>query len=574
MFETGGFMMKYFWGLIVLVLVFFVIGYFFKKKRYADIDKLEEWKMNVLNRPVLDELSKVKQLNMTGETEEMFERWRNEWDEIVTVRLPDVEELLFDAEEYIDKYRFTKSKEVQRDISANLRNIEGDIQKILDELHELVGSDEKNRLEIEELKDNYRTVKKQLLAHRHTYGRAADKLDQLLEEVVLLFTQYEEATTNGNYLHAREHVLKIKSVIKNIRYKMDVIPDLLIECNATLPSQVKELKDGYEEMLEKEYILNHIDFAKEVEQIENKIEAYGQFLEKAEVEDTEKGIEEVKDSIFVLYDLFEKEVVSRQYVHENKNKVKENINNITFENDKLKVEINAIQNSYHISETDMKIQQNLEKQIGSIVKALEKIQVKVEQKDVPFSLLADSLKEMEQILATVTNEYEVLSRKLHDLRKDELEARDKIKVLHNRLQHGSKWLVQNNVPGVPDTYKNYLAEAKEAVNEVFVKLDETPLDMGAVQLILEKAVESVEEFTSLTKELVEQMLLTEKVIQYTNRYRSRYPAVQVALQEAENKFRSYDYGAALEVAAAILEEIEPGIIKDMKVELDYDYFEK
>ena len=100
--------MEYILGLIVLVLGFFIIGYFFKKKRYTDIDKLEEWKMNIMNRPVLDELSKVKQLNMTGETEEMFEKWRNEWDEIVTVRLPDVEEMLFDAEEFIDKYRFSK----------------------------------------------------------------------------------------------------------------------------------------------------------------------------------------------------------------------------------------------------------------------------------------------------------------------------------------------------------------------------------------------------------------------------------------------------------------------------------
>ena len=56
LFETGGFIMEYILGLIVLVLGFFIIGYFFKKKRYTDIDKLEEWKMNIMNRPVLDEL--------------------------------------------------------------------------------------------------------------------------------------------------------------------------------------------------------------------------------------------------------------------------------------------------------------------------------------------------------------------------------------------------------------------------------------------------------------------------------------------------------------------------------------
>ena len=51
-------------------------------------------------------MSKIKHLKMTGETEEFFERWREEWDEIVTAHLPKVEELLYDAEENADKYRF------------------------------------------------------------------------------------------------------------------------------------------------------------------------------------------------------------------------------------------------------------------------------------------------------------------------------------------------------------------------------------------------------------------------------------------------------------------------------------
>ncbi|WP_019243886.1 MULTISPECIES: septation ring formation regulator EzrA [Bacillus] len=562
--------MEYILGLIVLVLGFFIIGYFFKKKRYTDIDKLEEWKMNIMNRPVLDELSKVKQLNMTGETEEMFEKWRNEWDEIVTVRLPDVEEMLFDAEEFIDKYRFSKSKAIQRDISAYLREIEGDIQSIIDELNDLVGSEEKNRLEIEELKESYRTAKKQLLAHRHTYGRAADKLESCLDDMVPIFSQYEEATANGNYLHAREHVLKLKSVIKDTNDKMNRIPDLLLECNATIPNQVKELKDGYEEMLEKGYILSHMEFSKELQEIEEKIDNFIEVLEKAEIEDAEKGMEEVKDSIGVLYELLEKEVLSRQYVHENQDIVKDRISNMTYENDKLKMEIHSIQSSYHISEEDMKVQRNLDRQMTSAVHQLEKLQTKVEQKDIPYSILADSLAEVERILGSFTKEYETLSNKLRDLRKDELEAREKIKGLTIRLHNGQKWLTQYNVPGVPEEYKKYLEEALLAVKEVNEKLEEKPLNMGSVQVFLEKAVKLVDEYTSETKELVEQVLLIEKVIQYSNRYRSRYPSVQASLQDAENKFRNFEYEAALETAASVLEEIDPGVLKSMKVELDYD----
>lgn len=562
--------MEYILGFIVLILAFFVIGYFFKKKRYKDIDKLEEWKMNIMNRPVLEELSKVKQLNMTGETEEMFENWRNEWDEIVTVQLPDVEELLFDAEEYIDRYRFNRSKEVQREISAQLKMIESNIDKIVEELNDLVGSEEKNRLEVEELKESYRVTKKQLLAHRHSFGQAADRLELQLEEVVAVFSLYEEATVNGNYLHAREFVLKIRDLMKNITRKMKLIPDLLIECHTSLPNQVAELKDGHLEMIEKGYILNHFDFAKEAEEMDKKLDVFVEFLDNAETDEVEKGLEELKDQIAVLYEMFEKEVTSRQYVHNCREKIGEDLSSIFFENDKLKIEISTIQSSYHISEADMKIQRDLEKQISSLGKKFDQIKVKFEQQELAFSILADSLKEIEQLLAAVKHDQDTLLRKIRDLRKDELEAREKIKGLYSQIQQSGKWLVQNNVPGVPEEYKNHLSEAKEALDDVKVKLEEKPLDMAAVQIFLEKAVSSVEEFSKLTKELIEQMLLTEKVIQYTNRYRSRYPNVQSALQEAEVKFRRFEYGAALEEAAAVLENIEPGSLKEMKIELNYD----
>src|SRR5690606_3971271 len=113
------------------------------KKYYKEIDRLETWKMDIVNRPVPDEMSKVKKLNMTGQTEELFEGWRNEWDEIITTQLPNVEEYLIDAEESIDKYQFRKAKKIQQETDQFLSDIEEKIKKLLHELNNLVGSEEK-----------------------------------------------------------------------------------------------------------------------------------------------------------------------------------------------------------------------------------------------------------------------------------------------------------------------------------------------------------------------------------------------------------------------------------------------
>ena len=562
--------MEFVIGLFVVVLALIIVGYFFKKKKYTDIDRLEERKLKITNRPVLEELSKVKQLNMTGETEEMFEKWRNEWDEVITIELPGVEELLFDAEEYIDKYRFSKSKEVQRNISNKLKEIDHKIQRIIDELNELVGSEEKNRIEMEDLKESYRVAKKQLLAHRHAYGKAANHLESQLEEVVSIFSLFEEATDNGNYLHARELVLKIRSYMKTFEEKMQCIPDLFVECQSYLPGELTDLRNGYLEMVEAGYVLDHIDLASQMVGIEKTLQEYVALIEKAEIEEVQKGLDDVKEQINHLYDLFEKEAASKQYIFSNKELVKDKVSEVTFNNNKLKIDLIAVQGSYHLSEEDIKLHKRFEKQISSISKQFEQLQVKINENTLGASILADGMRELEKSLEAVKSEQDTFIQKLSDLRKDEIEAREAIKNLRLKLNQSIKWLNKHNVPGVPEHIKTYLDETKEAIEDVEVKLNETPLDMVSVNIFLEKAVSMVDRYVETVRELIQTMLLAEKVIQYTNRYRSRNSDVQSALMAAEDDFRNFKYEAALELAAAVLEKVEPGSIKEMKIHLEFE----
>lgn len=88
-------------------------------------------------------MSKIKHLKMTGQTEEFFEKWREEWDEIVTAHMPKVEELLYDAEELADKYRFKRANQVLVHIDDLLTAAESNIEAILREISDLVTSEEK-----------------------------------------------------------------------------------------------------------------------------------------------------------------------------------------------------------------------------------------------------------------------------------------------------------------------------------------------------------------------------------------------------------------------------------------------
>ena len=85
--------------------------------------------------------------------------------------------------------------------------------------------------------------------------------------------------------------------------------------------------------------------------------------------------------------------------------------------------------------------------------------------------------------------------------------------------------------------------------------------MAAVYIFLEKAVQQVNKVYEKAQELIEHMYLAEKVIQFGNRYRSSHDTVADSLREAEAKFRSYEYQAALETAAAAIEKVDPGSLR-------------
>ncbi|MFT8321665.1 MAG: septation ring formation regulator EzrA [Bacillus sp. (in: firmicutes)] len=556
--------MYYIIGGVVILLCLFVCGYFIKRKYYGMVDELESWKIDIMNRPVLEELSKVKQLNMIGQTEELFERWRAKWDDIVTVQLPDVEELLFDTEEYIDNYKLKKAKQAQSNARQKMEQMEKSIEIMLEELNNLVGSEEKNRTEIETLQQAYRESKKTLLAHRHTFGETEKKLEAMLKDVAASLSVFEEKTNNGDYLEAREIVLQTEDLISHIRYLIEHIPPLLIECETKLPEHINELKDGYQDMLLQGFILEHIQLETEVEQMEKDLAACDLFLREGQVEKIQSTVAEIQEKLDVLYDLLEKEVLAKNYWNKNLEPAKKILGDINEANDRLQTELGLLQRSYHLNDEDIELQFKLENKIKHLYKQYEILEHKLLNETAAHTVLSEELKQLKEQLENIADEQTSLFEKLHALRKDEVAAHEKIKKLSKDVAYSIRMVTNSNVPGVTNEYNDLINAAKESITKVKNVLEEAPLDIPAVHTLLDEAENSVSIIIDATNELVETVLLAEKIIQYGNRYRSKYPRVEKGLKEAEDAFRHFQYKEALEQAVTAIEEVDPGSTKRLE----------
>ncbi|WP_044894492.1 septation ring formation regulator EzrA [Bacillus alveayuensis] len=544
--------------ILLLITGVMIYIYTYRKRLYQEIERLESWKLTIMNRPVTDELSKVKQLNMTGQTEELFERWRNSWDEIVISQLPDIEVKLFDIEELIDKHRYKKAKEMLRQAEQMLRKVEEEIQIILQELQELVGSEEKNRIEIEELKGIYRNIKKTLLAHRHTFGDAGQKLEQKVEEMQKKFQSFEELTKHGNYLDAREIVLSLRNELNTLSQMLKDIPELLTECQTVIPTQLAEILEGYQEMLEQGYILEHLQIEKEIEAKQQKIAQYVEMIAELRVEEAKSEIVELKEDAEALYDLLEKEVLAYQYIKAEMNNIEEKLHSLNDETKETKEETLFVQQSYRLSREEIERYRQFEKQINQLIKRFALVRVKAVEKQTAYSLIKEELEELDSQVEAVKEQHLQFREMLQMLRKDELAAREKVNEMKKKIAEAMRLVKKSRLPGLPEAYKLQLDEAKDSLMRVALRLEEKPLNMEAVNQALDEAIALVQRIYDLTIEMLEQAELAEKVIQYGNRYRSRYRSVSEGLEEAELSFRSFEYELALEQAVATIEKVEPG----------------
>ncbi|MDT2045181.1 septation ring formation regulator EzrA [Bacillus sp. 1780r2a1] len=556
--------MEFIIALIILIIGLVVYGMFSRKKIYQEIDRLESRKMELANMPVAEEISKVKELNMTGQTEELFERWREQWDDIVATELPKVDKLLFETEECADKYRFKKAKQLSIHINELLDKTKTEIENILTELQNLIGSEQDNRHDIEELNQLHRHVKKKLLAHRYSYGKAEKTLEAAIDHAKKQFAVFEEETVNGNYLQARETVLQLKIDLTAIDTCLEQIPKVLVECQTTLPAQFSELLDGFIGMTRDGYVLDHLQVEETIEFLKHETDTIIQQIEELYVEEAMAKLDSVNERLEQLYDALEHEVYSYHKMNQESQTVSHFLKILQDKNRELRDETLFVQQSYHFKEKDLELYYKMDRELKRLTNLYYNITDKVAEHNLAYSVIQEELEDVSKQLKQLQQSQDSYSDMLQALRKDELTAKEQIEELKSQLIEAKRLIQKSNLPGVPEYYKVQLEKTMHLLKDATLKLQEKPLNIQAVQTLLSEAVEAVKETFEETEAILEEAQLVEKMIQYGNRYRSQYGSVAQALRDAEELFRKYEYKEALNEVASAIEQVDPGAVEKIQ----------
>ncbi|MGP4062593.1 septation ring formation regulator EzrA [Halobacillus sp. H74] len=558
--------MKFVIGAILLLIALFIIGLIWRKKVYDEVDRLEGWKMDIMNRRVTEELSKVKNLNLSGETQEKFENWRNRWDRILTKELPELEEDLFDAEEAADRYRLKRVKVVLAQTEKKLLNIEEDIKRMLEELENLLDSEKQSRIEIETMEPELKDLAKVLIQNRHQYGKAIHVFEQRVDNLKDQLSEYERLAEQGDYIEANALVKNIREEIVALQEGIQYFPDRYKKAKSELPEQLKELKYGLDDMKAEGYRVSHFDFLPEIHKYERSLEEMVVQLEQGDETEVEETLNGIEVRIQEMYQLLESEAIAHHYVEKQLVPLKAQLDELDYLLTDTERELKEIQITYQLEEEDLESYRGVKNWFNQLKNRMTSIDFKREDGETSYAALREDLEQVQEQVGELQEQHGYFNERVQSLRKDEREAKKKLANMEELLLDTHRRLKRSNIPGIPTSIYEDMKLASEKVDEVFQNLEKQPLDMTIVLVKLEEAVEMTEQLSQDAEKVMEKAHFAERVIQYGNRYRSKYPLLAAKLLEAEDRFRTFHYDEALTLAAEAIKEVDPDLFSKIDLE--------
>ncbi len=544
-------------------------GFFLRRKQFSDIDVLESRKIDLMSKPVFEEISRVKLLNLDGETEESFAKWRQQWDHMLTSEFPEIEMLLFDAEEYTDKFRFDKTSSIKKAITSKLDKIETTINQIFEEISGLISTASNCAEKLVGLKERFKELKKHIIIYNHSYSASMQALEKEIADCCTVFPEIEKTISTGDYFTASNMLDEVDDSHNELVQKTILVPELYTKCCTNLPDTLDLLEKSYAEMVHEEFPLKHIEFEKKFSELEAEIEKNLALLDDAQAFEVKESVSNIEKTIEDICAELEQEEDALVYISEKQQMLPEEVDDLAKKVSEVSRETARLILTYYISNEDLLTKGMLEENTKLLQDRWRGVRNSFIQKDTAYSILQENIIEIELALKNQIDTYNMYSNKLNTLCEDEKRAIKELNEMREHINDVSVQVRQANIPGIPSKYEILFEEAKNAIEVVEQKLVVRPLEMESVLFHLEDASEKMKDLQLLSKHLIEEVLITEKVIQYGNRYRLKNAELSLALTEAETKFNAYLYSDALEIASLAIEQVEPGFFHNSDGEIAF-----
>ncbi len=551
-------------GLGVFLILMLLIVIIMKKKKvnfYKDmLDNLEVEKNLVGSIPLSLELSKVESLVKNDELSSKYNDWQDRINKLKNELLPKIDDSLIELDAFFEKKDFDSVLRNSSKVELEIYKVKEYANTLLSEIKELTSSDEKYRGKLIKLKAKYRKVNADFQNHKNLYEGMQDAVSLQLENIEKRFLDFEKCMEKNEYNEVMHIIKALDGMINHIAVVVKEVPDLVVMCKQLIPNKIKEVRETYEMMSEKGYILEYLNIDYNLDESLKNTE---NIMDRVKVLNLEDCMLELKtilkylDSLFVD---FEKERLSRKVYEEMEvdfNKKLKKTNKIVKD---VTDQLEQIKNTYDLRMEDLE-------QIGEENKALivinddyKKLKLKLKNKSTPYSELHKEIESLTYRLKEMTEDLDVSLKSLGNMYDDEQRAREQLDEIEKFLKESKRRIRQFKLPVINDKYFVELNEANEAIGEVIKELSRKPIVIKTLNTRVDTARDLVLKLYNTTNEIIKKAYFAENVMVYANRFRGNSSAT---LDKAETMFFKGDYTASLKNALAFIKKQDEDCYNDI-----------
>lgn len=553
---------------IVLVAVAIYASVLFFQRSFEErITKAKSRIEEILDSPLEKELEEVKKMTLSGDSLSEFEAVEHSYYALVNQQLPEISEYLNKLQAELEQYRFWKINGELKQNEAQVAKAQQQYEQLKLELAEIKQTAEIHKKAIGELKEEYQKIRKTLLAKNFSYGPSIDELEKELATLEKDFDEYSKVTEEGDYAKSSELLEKLKQQTRLLKIALKKLPPIYRNLKNIFPEQLQELKAGYSKLQAEKYGFKK-DLAKHLEAIEQKCKENEANLKQADVPKAEALDQQIADMIDEAYEIMENEYNAKLKVTRQEKHLADFIEHAKHQEKELLIELDRLSQNYTLNHNEMEEAHALNEQLKKIDKNFTAyMQAKPKDVIVYSEVLEQQTADLKALKKIELKQKEIGER-VADLFEEEKEAQAAVQGFDNDIHRLKREIEILNLPGLPSDYIEYFFKVGREIESLDQDLNKIQIDMEQIARDLINTQSDLDVLAQKTQEIIDSSTLTEAMLQYSNRYRTRYPEVASAYAHAVELFnKNYDYMGALDVISEALETVEPGCYK--RIENDY-----
>ncbi len=548
----------------IVVAILFTIILVIKNSRQNKLikqtmDKLEKEKNLVISAPILNELSKVEALVHDDKLKIKYDKWQDRFDDIRNVNIPEITDMLLDADNYLEAKDYKSLRILLADIELKIYKLREKTNKILSEIKEITLSEEKNRAQIVVLKTKYRKIKADYEKNKSEYELVNNQIELQFENIEKKFQEFEIIMEKKDYDEINYLVKGISDMIDHMEYVIKEVPAILIMCNDLVPGKIEDVSNIYIKMTRERYQLDYLNVEYNIKETEKKIK---NILDRVKVLNLEDVIFELKTIINYfdsLFNDFEIEKISKKTFNSNVKSFKAKLVRIDKAIGSIMNELTDLKSTYDLSNEDIERLNVINNEIDNLKNAYNNLMDCNKNHTFPYSKM---VKELDILIIKISKLDETLNydlKNIGSMKDDEIRAREQLDSIKDLLKKSRNRIRLYNIPVLPDNYFVELKDASDAIKEIQKELNKKPINIEILNIRVDTARDLVFKVFNTTNSLLKTIVMLEETIVYGNRYRSSKPKVNEGLEIAEKLFYQGSYKKALEITMNAIDYVEPGI---------------